>query len=370
MKNIYYIILLIFVSCSTTTPPQIQQKIPVDPYFNELALFLGGLAQTNGLFTEQQKKASYRSYQRRMDSYWVKIEATNQKIRIWSQEHLPSRPKNNTVLYLLSGGDVINAYNFYPDNQHYIFIGLEPPGKISDPRQLKNYQWQKGLHSMQSLLLEFSIRNYFTRKRMRRELSNPYFKGVTSLAIVFLSRLRMQIIKWQQVEVDSNGIVVAKNSENASYKGVKIFFKDKNGIHKDLTFLKMRISGNSMEADSIQGKFFRKYGRYNLIFKSAEYILQMKTFKKFIPALLAQTDMVIEDDSAIAYHDFSPSEWNIALYGNYIRRVYLSGTPPVDSQKDLIQLYKQQANPLPFHYGYGVLRGKSRSSLMVFTRKK
>ncbi|MCB1157730.1 MAG: hypothetical protein H7A25_07780 [Leptospiraceae bacterium] len=342
----------------------------VDPYYNELALFISGSTKENGMFADLSKTKEYVSYAKQTELYWKAIEKENSRIRIWSKEKVPAYNKDNTVLYLLSGADIINAYNFYPDARRYVFIGLEPTGKILNPLTLDKKQWKKGLNSMQDLLYEFSLNNYFTYRRMRRELANPYFQGVTPLMVIFLSRLGMQIEKWETLEIQDDGkLSLSTEDKKEGMYGSRIIFRDSKGEKRELSFFRIMINENSFSMDQKEGKFFNSLGRLNLIFKSAEYLLQEKRFERFIKGLLEKSDMVVQDDSAIAYTAFNQTEWDVHLFGKYTSRVYLRGTPPVGSQKELIELYKSKSEVLPFNYGYGVIKGRTKSSLMVFKRK-
>ena len=104
--------------------------------------------------------------------------------------------------------------------------------------------------------------------------------------------------------------------------------------------------------------------------KSAEYILHTNEYEEFIKAILSKTDRIIEDESGIPLRYFDPSLWDAKVFGKYIGRIPLKKTPSVPYQRDLAKLFEEQKpSVLPFNFGYGVLRGKSKSNLIFLKRK-
>ena len=124
-----------------------------------------------------------------------------------------------------------------------------------------------------------------------------------------------------------------------------------------------------MDLSTAEGKFFALQKRYNLIFKSAEYILQTDEYTDFNKSIMSRADRIIEDESGIPIRLVS-DEWDKMVFGRYLGRVPLSKTPNVPFQIELAKLYQEQ-NPdvLPFHFGYGIWKGKGKSNLIFLKRK-
>ena len=131
----------------------------------------------------------------------------------------------------------------------------------------------------------------------------------------------------------------------------------------------MYINENSADEKTAEGKFFLQQGKFNLLLKSAEYVLQLPMYEKFIQTILAKTDTVVQDDSAIPFKAFDKNLWEPKVFGVYTARARLQNTPNVPDQIDLQNEFKQNAKPLPFKYGYGVLKGNDKSNLMILIRK-
>jgi hypothetical protein len=256
-------------------------------------------------------------------------------------------------------------------------VGLEPAGKITDPNSLTPEQLKQGLNSIQSMVGEMAAQNYFTRKRMRREFANPHFSGTSPVLLIFMTRLGLKIDFWERVELDKTGKLIPETEAHIADKNpdkieaVRIYFhKEKDKYSRELTFFRMYINENSADENTAEGKYFISQGRLNLLMKSAEYVLQLPMYEKFIKTILARTDTVVQDDSAIPFKAFDRVAWDAKVFGVYTARARLQNTPNVPDQIDLQNEFKQNAKNLPFKYGYGVLKGNDKSNLMVLIRKQ
>jgi hypothetical protein len=293
---------------------------------------------------------------------------------------LPAISEGNTVFYPFSGADFVNLYAFYPDAQLNTMVALEPPGKISDPNTLTPDQLRGGLNSLQNTMQQMAEQNYFTRRKMRSEFANPHFAGVSALLIIFMTRLGLSIDHWEKVELNEKGRLVpllastnlnASTNRASSMEGIKIYYHKPGDMYsRELAFVKMLISENSADENVSQGKFFSNVKAYNLILKSAEYILQLPRYERFIQTIVSKTETVVQDDSGIPFHAFNKKVWDVQLFGTYTGRAKLQNTPNVADQNDLKSEYLSQVNYLPFKFGYGVLKGKNKSNLMILTKKK
>ena len=353
---LYLLICGLILSCaSSDSTRRLVRSENTDLYWYELSQFLSGLPlDEKNRFLKLSESASYKSYAKTINSYWEKID---------------SDP--------LSGADFVNLNAFYPDANSNIMVGLEPAGKITDPNSLTPEQLKQGLNSIQSMVGEMAAQNYFTRKRMRREFANPHFSGTSPVLLIFMTRLGLKIDFWERVELDRTGKLIPETEAHIADKNpdkieaVRIYFhKEKDMYSRELTFFRMYINENSAEENTAEGKYFVSQGRLNLLLKSAEYVLQLPMYEKFIKTILARTDTVVQDDSAIPFKAFDRVAWDAKVFGVYTARARLQNTPNVPDQIDLQNEFKQNAKNLPFKYGYGVLKGNDKSNLMVLIRKQ
>ena len=377
---LYLLICGLILSCaSSDSTRRLVRSENTDLYWYELSQFLSGLPlDEKNRFLKLSESASYKSYAKTINSYWEKIDSDYlKKVQPFKSEFMPVKGAANTAFYPLSGADFVNLNAFYPDANSNIMVGLEPAGKITDPNSLTPEQLKQGLNSIQSMVGEMAAQNYFTRKRMKREFANPHFSGTSPVLLIFMTRLGLKIDFWERVELDRTGKLIPETEAHIADKNpdkieaVRIYFhKEKDMYSRELTFFRMYINENSAEENTAEGKYFVSQGRLNLLLKSAEYVLQLPMYEKFIKTILARTDTVVQDDSAIPFKAFDRVAWDAKVFGVYTARARLQNTPNVPDQIDLQNEFKQNAKNLPFKYGYGVLKGNDKSNLMVLIRKQ
>ena len=377
---LYLLICGLILSCaSSDSTRRLVRSENTDLYWYELSQFLSGLPlDEKNRFLKLSESASYKSYAKTINSYWEKIDSDYlKKVQPFKSEFMPVKGAANTAFYPLSGADFVNLNAFYPDANSNIMVGLEPAGKITDPNSLTPEQLKQGLNSIQSMVGEMAAQNYFTRKRMRREFANPHFSGTSPVLLIFMTRLGLKIDFWERVELDRTGKLIPETEAHIADKNpdkieaVRIYFhKEKDMYSRELTFFRMYINENSAEENTAEGKYFVSQGRLNLLLKSAEYVLQLPMYEKFIKTILARTDTVVQDDSAIPFKAFDRVAWEAKVFGVYTARARLQNTPNVPDQTDLQNEFKQNAKNLPFKYGYGVLKGNDKSNLMILIRKQ
>ncbi len=375
----YLLISVLILSCvSTDSTKRLVRNVDADLYWYELSLFLSGIPlDEKNRFAKLTESPSYKSYAKAINSYWEKIDTDYlKKVQPFKKEYMPEKSAANTAFYPLSGADFVNLHAFYPEANSYIMVGLEPAGKITDPNTLNSEQLKQGLNSIQSMVGEMAAQNYFTRKRMRREFANPHFSGTSPVLLIFMTRLGLKIDYWERVELDPTGKLIPETDAHIADKNpdkveaIRIYFhKEGEKYSRDLTFFRMYINENSADEKTPEGKFFLQQGKFNLLLKSAEYVLQLPMYEKFIQTILAKTDTVVQDDSAIPFKAFDKSLWEPKVFGVYTARARLQNTPNVPDQIDLQNEFKQNAKSLPFKYGYGVLKGNDKSNLMILVRK-
>lgn len=254
-------------------------------------------------------------------------------------------------------------------------VGLQIPGHITDPRELKMEEFLSTLPNFESLIYELSHLNYYTSKRLERDSKNKYISGVAPVLLIFLKKLGFTISDFRQVSIDENGSILESSLQaflrEEPIPGIRItYFKKGDTKPRELYFFRIYLTGESGKLSTREGKFFSRENRLNLIFKSAEYILHTREYEEFNRSLLSKTDRIIEDESGIPIRFFSTEDWEIRVFGRYSGRVPLKKTPTVPHQDDLMRLYtEQKPNVLPFHFGYGVLRGNGKSNLIFLKRK-
>jgi hypothetical protein len=373
------IIFLLLLFCSTV-PQNKKPEIPNDEkiyYWDEVGELLGALPLSDSnRFLPLTKNSKYIAYKKKIDKYW-NLERKNyiEKVVPWREKNIEDSYTENTVLYPLSGADFINLYHFHPNAKRFIMIGLQNPGHIHDPLALTSQEFLSVLPNLESLVYELSVMNYYTSKRLDRDSKHLHISGIAPILLIFMKRLGFTIVDLKQIRIDANGNSLELEGQELSRSdllpGIKILFFKKGDLSvRELSFYRITLNNSSGDNVSSEGKFLQSQGRFNLILKSAEYILHTDEFSEFIESILNKTDRVIEDESGIPLRLFSIEGWTPKVFGRYIGRIPLKKTPKAPYQSDLASLYKEQKpDVLPFNFGYGVLRGKGKSNIIFLKRK-
>jgi len=367
------VILIFLAACSSS-----QRRAPDEntAYISSLSQFLSGNSiQSGSPYYQLSQLPYYKKHSEDMNQLWNTIEKENYgPIRKWETANLKEKSKKiREVFYPFSGADFVNLYGFYPNAKKYIMVALEKPGKISDPLNLNSGQVKQSLQSLRILISEISRRNYFQRRIMKQEFKNPHFSGVLPALIIFMTRIGLEVEEISDIILNDEGKVIprptkvtAKNPE-----GVKISFYDpKSNESKELVYLSIMLNENSHSQTSAEGKFFQKMEDFGVLMKSAEYLFPRINLNGMRDLILQNSKIVIQDDSGIPFSFFSEAEWNAQLFGKYQKPALLTGVPVQSVQSTLKEKYFRESIPLDFSFGYGVLRGKFESNLMLLIKKK
>jgi len=97
--------------------------------------------------------------------------------------------------------------------------------------------------------------------------------------------------------------------------------------------------------------------------KSASYLMFENGFEGVRKFLLANSKVIVQDDSGIPVAAFDPARWQLRLFGSY------SG--PIDIFKQhfqpQLQALYQQTHPGPLTFGIGYRWSPTQSTLIVAT---
>jgi len=307
---------------------------------NDIARLLAGMPVNPGSpLAPIMDDAAWKQHAGYFDSAWTKLETRQlSKIRAWTGSNLHGRGGN--VFYMFSGPDFLYADAFFPDARNYVLCGIEPVGSVPDMSKLA---LGPALYRVESSLNSVLNYSFFQTKQMRSDFGGGQLNGTVPILLVFLARC---------------GHVI--ESVTPQPHGVRIDF---NG--GSLYYFCVDLSNGSVEHSGLLD-FCRKLGRGESLLKSASYLPHEGGFSSIDKFLLEQSDLIVEDDTGIPYHNFDPAMWQVRLYGDY--------KAPIDIfkqyiQPDLADAYSR-SNPAPLPFGIGY-RGwdPKKSALIVAYRK-
>ncbi len=395
MKFLFLLIFLISCSDEKNTKKNINvSKTEPSTYFDEIAdLISANKNSTSPKYDLIKSNPFYKNFDSNINSNWDKIENNYiTKVKNWSEENLKDNYKKNTALYPLSGADFINLFHLSNDSDKYIMIGLETPGFVEDPNNFKPNEISNSLNLIKLTVAQIARQNYFSTNLMEYKFKNKIFPGVAPILMVFLKRLGFKIYDLERIKINEEGNLVKIGESEVqdtpeALQGIRIYFYSEKSPERvrEIVFLKMFIQEYSTNLDRPEGKFFDKQNRFNIIMKSAIYLMHMEKFSGFLEKILSKTDRVVQDDSGIPLKYFSKTNWNIKTFGTYKSRIpikyvlreakmfktekgNLSSEQKNFTQDELIKIFDEQKNPLDFKYGYGA--GAKRSNLILLQREK
>jgi hypothetical protein len=332
--------------------------------WNELAILLSG---TGGAKTTSPAILKHRKL---MQAFWLQVKRENlEPIAKWRDANIPASARGRNVLYPLSGADFLNAYALYPDATEYLLIALEPPGTAPDLEHLAEADLDEGLTAERHAILSLANDNYLQSKVMLDEFANPHIGGTLPAFLIMLGGLGHHVDNVEEVGIGADGAIAAAASAPRT-KGIRISFHDaKDGQAKTLVYLQMRLGPETVDAATPEGRYLHGIGQRNTMLKSAVYLFHQPSMKPVADLILAQSALVIEDDSGLPYKSFQDGQWDERVFGVYSRAMPVGDITHPPQQPDMAARYAKGAESLPFAYGYGILRGKDKSNLMMFWRR-
>lgn len=355
-----------------------QSRSSVTTRDNEIARFLAGLPLQQGSeFEKLTQSPSYKQHAAWMEKFWARVRTeSSAPIIPWRRDNIPQSLQNNVAMYPLSGADFINLYTFFPAARSYVMFALEDPGRVPEISTMTENDLRIGLSSMQRVINSIGAYNYFFSASMMTEMINKQMPGTLPVLLAFSAGLGLEVVEARSVCLDEHGDIQALDvngtfaGKKPAITGAKISFLSKEDrTPRDLFYFKIRLRKDAVAETTPEGRFLRKYNHVNTMLKSAVYLLHDQSYQPVSAFLLDRSDLVIQDDSGIPLRAFDAHSWNLKHYGTFVRALPVGGIPNPPQQPDLASHYaKNKPEPLPFPYGYGILRGKNRSNLMLFTR--
>jgi hypothetical protein len=319
----------------------------------ETARFLAGKGvAADSSLAEHARTPSYAEYTAQITSSWKQFQQPNlEHMRTWWTER--ALAKYSTVFYPFSGPDIGNALAFFPDADSYLLFGLEPPGAIPDLRSMDDEAISSGLNELESSLSTILQVNYFFTKAMEKKLGKGSFNSITGLLVFFLAMSDCEVTGARRIAIGKGRI-----------PGVEITFKRNGGKQQTVRYFMVNVADAELAKSAPDFlPYVKKQGRFATMIKSASYLLHKEGiaepahFAKIRSLILAQSDLVVQDDSGVPLRLFARDTWKLRFHGRYE-----APTPEFAKylEKDLrIEMQRNSTGKLPFSYGYAYKNGES-----------
>jgi hypothetical protein len=341
----------------TSAAPDSAKLPDFDHKFDNIARYISGIKQqeTSAMASLDTAK-SWQSFSQSFDSSWKAIDDNRfSKMRAWAKTELSTANETTrNVFYPFSGPDVLNALILFPNADSYTLLALEPAGDLPNPQKLTAKARAEYTESIQTSLNDLFKKSYFITKNMLLDLQKHKANGTIPLMSVFLKRTGNTIVNIEYIGVDSSGntFVRSDTAKTKSTKGVRIDFVGPNSDKiRSVYYFKVDLADAGLKYNKGFVKYLNKMDSVHSYLKSASYLLHYPEFSTVRNLIFEKSDVILQDDSGIAFDYFDKKKWNIQLYGRYAKPVY---DFPHIKEPNLELAYKSDPSvkPLPFTLGY------------------
>ena len=307
-----------------------------------------------------------------MDSAWAKADkGMISGLRQFQRQELSAAAlSKNTVFYPFGGPDALAMTVCFPNNPSYVMVGLEPPGTLPSIQDLNKKDLARYLSRFRASLSSELSRSFFITHEMDQDFRGQVTDGLLLPILHLLVRTRHIILSYRLVRLDDQGQVVARDAAyqpagKSANKGIEIeFLSESRTSAQTLYYFAVDLSDSHLG----ENKAFLAYASHlqgaTTMLKATSYMTHRADFSIIRDLVLADSAVVLQDDSGIPYRWFRPALWNVRLYGAY-NRPY--GSFRGMAQADLRNAYLA-ANPKPLSFGIGYGYARIRSNLLLARR--
>ncbi|OJX10196.1 MAG: hypothetical protein BGO77_07220 [Caedibacter sp. 37-49] len=356
MKSFYPYFLILSLLVSLPSLSEQANPSPQEVTADQIATFLAGIPQ-GGAFTAYEQTQEWQNFSKDFEERWQSIQDKRlAPMRAWRDQHLGKITL--PLFYPMGGPDVLNALLFFPFSAEYIIVGLERVGpKIAFDMFASPEKRQRYLENIQNGTSSLFHRSFFITKDMCKD----YFDcGVLPTLLGLLKRSEAEIKAVDFVRISDKGELIECQDQEA--QGVRITFLQK-GHDKTQTISYFRQNLNDYNLQQFT-PFLTKKAPLATMFKSASYTPHQVGFAKLVEFVLANTTLLLQDDTGLPYRVLQQHQWQLRYFGIYEEPYGESFV--AYKQPDLARYFieqKEAVKELPFRIGYGY--GKVPSNLLI-----
>jgi hypothetical protein len=339
---------------------------------DDFGRFLAGLPGKSGsAYAKFEEDPAWIAHREAFASDWAKFDKSRVPVlQEFQKKELKGAPNaSGTLFYPFGGPDFVTANLFFPANDNYVFVGLEPAGTVRSAEAFEKQPLASSLPRMRSTLGSLLRRSFFITAEMERQVRGQITDGLLPLLLVQMTRTGHTILGHRYVTLDAQGNYVDRKPGDATprNRGVVLEFqRDGSSEVKHLTYISVNLSNESFKRNAEFRAFMEQLKPMSTFFKSASYLPHSENFSLIRQQVLAKSDAIAQDDTGVPFRFFDSNKWNVMLYGKYTQPY---GTFRYRKQSDLKVAFDKGENVknLGFFIGYGY--GHAPSNLLVARRR-
>jgi hypothetical protein len=239
-----------------------------------------------------------------------------------------------------------------------------------------------GLNSVRISLDTIFEANFFVTRGMARKLGQTPLNGVAGLLMLLLSQSDCTITGARRIAVGPESTLLEgtaadeeitwQSPPRARVPGVELTFTRAAGKPQTVRYFMVNIEDGALSKSSPNFlPYLKSLGPLSTVIKSASYLLHKDSahepppsFDQLRALVLAQSELVVQDDSGVPLKYFSKERWKLGFHGAYDAPIPMFSSR---LQKDLkLELSLNSTGRLPFRFGYNRKRGEA--NLMTAVR--
>lgn len=388
IKLNYLVLAVVLPMCLASCEPKKKQGTPVaepiaavsdtsetngvkpvpDEALNNEARFVAGLSVKNdsSKLYDLMETEAWKAHARNMDQIWNAFQQTAPKLMAFRQNELADiNARCRTLFYPFGGPDYLFPNTFFPEMDTYFLIGLERPGRAIrvDKPSTETYRlYQNAVSDILNL-------SFFRTDDMKQELFNDTIDGVVPIISVLMVRSGREIVSIRNVKITDEGNIADTNEDGSPIirgTGMVEFKYFRSGTKKlqTLYYLSTDLSNGGFPHKKPLLAYLDKFDPATTatFIKSASYLMHVTYFSAIRQTVLDHSSAVLQDDSGIPLPFYNPEEWDVTLYGTFLKPISMFAKYV---QPELRAAYEQSdPKPLNFRIGY------ARQSNLQIARKK
>ena len=212
-----------------------QPTVPLDRWADDVGRYLGGMPAKPGSKLEAvHQDPLFKAHAVGFDDSWANFEKSRQPaMQRFQQSELADKIFADSTLYYPFGGpDTLTATTFFPNNKHYLLMGLEPPGDVPSEDELRQKPLGSYLPQIRGTLNTLLSKSFFITQFMAVQVRGQITDGLLPLMLVQLVRTDHTVLGTLQVTVDGEGNLVERQEGTKGIAGVLVEFQRNGSTEK------------------------------------------------------------------------------------------------------------------------------------------
>jgi hypothetical protein len=377
MKKLIFFALLLPLSFTS------QAQVTIDTNLTELSRFIAGMDCQTETYKKLQEKASYKTHTNFTSKVWKQLEDSTLDVMVkWATEkNIMEDADTLPCMYTFSGPDFLFGNRFFPKASHYVLMGLEKCGSVTEVSGMKESAVNEYLNSIRGSMRYLLKAGYFVTAHMSTDFSKSVLNGNIHMMLMFMARENYSIcsIDYGYMGKDSSFVVTGVSTGSTAYKvkgttntsgkinGMRVGITDSTAQKlKYVYYFSADIMDSKLKDKTEFTAFIENMAPFNSYFKAASYVPQHKSFAIIRNLILDNSYKILQDDTGVPLKSLDKTIYDIEMWGTYTKVI---SDLSWGYQPDLKKALEASGNnkDLPFRISYN---GNYDEGMMLYAKRK